>query len=132
MESKGQRRSDSKCDTNTIGVELVLALVASVQEHQANKCILVTTTSFGPASKSIKTAASIGAVELLTGAELLGIMKDLDIPGYMNITEARRDGGLCLENRRKRKKTPSSPSSSSAMDVASHQVQPPRKKHKTQ
>jgi hypothetical protein len=93
----------AKCYTATVPVEAVRAFHTSIMQHKANKGILVTTTTFGPESR--KVAEEFGIVELMTGAELVGLMKELEIPGYCDPQEVRDNGEHTLEARKARKQT---------------------------
>eukprot|EP00038_Savillea_parva_P015793 m.14953 g.14953 ORF g.14953 m.14953 type:complete len:334 (-) comp3214_c0_seq1:88-1089(-) len=91
----------AKCYTATVGVEAVRAFHTSVLQHKANKGIMITTTTFGP--ESCKVANEFGNVELMNGAELVGLMQLHDIPGYCDPKEVRDKGEHTLESRKARK-----------------------------
>ena len=93
----------AKCYTGTVGPEPVRALHTSIQEHKANKGILVTTSSYGPESRKIARHFGESKLELMDGPQLLGIMEELGIEGHIDIAAARENNQHLLVNRHKRK-----------------------------
>lgn len=95
----------AKCYTLPVGCEPVRALHTSVIEHKANKGILVTTSKFGPESRNIARRFGESVLELIDGNQLLGLMRDLDIEGHIDIDAARQNNQHLLVNRHKRRIT---------------------------
>ncbi|MEY9927584.1 restriction system protein [Catenulispora sp. GP43] len=60
--------------THTVPVEAVRALYGTMQEHKAYTGLVVTTSSFGPASHAF--AAEVGRITLVDGARLRALIKE--------------------------------------------------------
>ncbi|MEY9891155.1 restriction system protein [Catenulispora sp. MAP5-51] len=60
--------------TRTVPVEAVRALYGTMQEHKAYTGLVVTTSSFGPASHAF--AAEVGRITLVDGARLRALIKE--------------------------------------------------------
>lgn len=93
--SGGKIVIQAKRYTNTVGVAAVRDLYGTTLSEGASKGILVTTSEYGPDAYKFATGKPL---TLLTGSNLLHLLKKHGMNAKIDIHEARRELGLATRN----------------------------------